>query len=135
MDLSYLEEQGGFASSKLVKCSGKWRDDDVTFFVRHLPFGVVDKIFNTEGSNNSQSAELIAEGIRLGEDGEETMTYKQAYNLDAELATLFAEEIMRVNAVGDEEENTDPKASSQSKKPGSKSRSQSAARSKKQSKG
>jgi len=132
LKISDLQNNGGIVESELVKRSGEWNGDTVEFYVRMLSFGDVDKIYNSADLTMSQAAELISKAIRLGDNGDEVLTYEQAYSLAPALATLFAEQVMQVNGVGDE---PDPKPSSRNKSSGTKSRSHSAAPSAKPAKG
>lgn len=133
--IEQLQNQGGLVADDLVKRTGQWRGKDVEFYVRRLAFGDIDRVYNADNPEISQSAELIAMAIRLGDDGTEALSYQQAYKLDTELAMLFSDHIEAVNRVGDEETQTDPKASGRKKSSGSSSRKSSAARSGKPSKG
>ncbi|MAS10300.1 phage tail assembly chaperone family protein, TAC [Salinisphaera sp.] len=132
-----ITESGGIISADLVKRSGTWRhggeEHEVEFYVRRLAFGDIDRVYNRDNPDASQSAELISMAIRLGDDGDEALTYEQAYQLNAGLAMLFSDHVMSVNGVGDEEARTDPKASRPPTTSGSRSQKSSAARSQKPS--
>lgn len=119
MKLEDLKSNGGLVASELVKRTGEWRGEEIEFFVRTLSFGDIDRVYNGADLDASQAAELISKAVRLGDSGEEALTYEQAYSLDAALATVFAEHVMQVNGVNDEDAG-DPLVSGQSKSSGTK---------------
>jgi len=102
MDLKQLEEKGAFISDSLVKTSAIWRrfdkeseeavEDEVSFFVRQASWVAYQEI----GKQAKESAEdvnpealLIAACIRVGEKGEESLSYEQVISLDAGLFNIF----------------------------------------------
>lgn len=102
MDLKELEKKGAFVSDSLVKTSAIWRrfdkesdevvEDEVSFFVRQASWVAYQEI----GKEAKESAEevnsdglLIAACIRLGESGEESLSYDQVVMLDAGLFNIF----------------------------------------------
>lgn len=102
MDLKTLQQQGGFIDETPVKESVTWRrgdGDEVKFDVHVVrqPFGVVDEVLKTS-DGRSQSARMISNCIRLGEKGQERLTYDQAFVLDPALAFALIGAINRVNA-------------------------------------
>jgi hypothetical protein len=107
MNLKELKEKGGFVDSSLVKKAAVWEHDvdgeaakdEVSFFVRRLAFGDIEKMLTGE-TDKSRTAELIAESIRLGEKGKERLTYDDAYQLEPTLAKVFADAIREVNEMG-----------------------------------
>lgn len=108
MDLNRLQQAGGFVSSELVKRKCVWthKDDkgeeqkDVfDIFIKRAPFGAVERALLDEGV--SRSSALIAACVRLGERGQEELTYEQAYQLQPSLARVFMEAIASVNDMGD----------------------------------
>src|SRR5690625_79102 len=105
MKIADIQQQGGFVSSELVHRTATWNTQDgqelsVEFFVRRAPFGAIDRVVSQ--LDKSQSAGIISECIRLGDEGEETLTYEQAYALDSRLAAIFAEAVTEVNRLNDE---------------------------------
>ena len=127
MNIEDLKANGGIVESQLTQRTAYWNGSEITFYVRKLSFGDVDRIYNGENLDASQAAEMISKAVRLGDNGDEALTYEQAYSLDPNLATVFAEHVMEVNGVG--EDAGDPKASTPAPSSGSKSRKSSAARS------
>lgn len=122
MKLDELRARGGLIDPTLVKKNVLWNkvDEDgeidaVNFdvFVRKNSFGLLD-LANQEARNGrSRSATVIANGIRLGENGEEEMTYEDAYNLEPSLSVVLFNAFMEVNKPRTaEEKNSQPPTSS-----------------------
>lgn len=96
MKLEQLIARGGFVSPEPVKVHVKWErpdpetgetlTDEFDVFVMRRSFGSVERLF-TNGDDKSKSALLLSECIRLGENGEERLSYEQAYQLDPSLAS------------------------------------------------
>src|SRR5690625_2333803 len=103
MKLTDLEKKGGIVSDELVKRKAKWNGDDIDFYVKMLSFGDIDRTYNGSDMDASQAATLISKSVRLGDDGSEKLTYDQAYSLTPALATIFADHVMSVNGVNDED--------------------------------
>ncbi|MCK0153855.1 phage tail assembly chaperone family protein, TAC [Alcanivorax sp. S6407] len=76
-----------------------YKGEVVTFdaWVKQLSFGDVDRIRNTpvdpENPSRSIEAVMISESIRLGKEGEEQLTYEQAFQLKPSLAAAFMKAI------------------------------------------
>jgi hypothetical protein len=109
MKLAELEARGGMVDPTLVKKNITWkrRDDDgkeedVSFdiFIRKNSFGIIDTQLRNQ-DERSKSALLISNGVRLGEEGEESISYEQAYRLDATLAYTMVQAFMEVNKLGE----------------------------------
>lgn len=91
MNLNELRAAGGFIESALVRKEITWTrvpagrkkavSDTFQVFVRRNSFGAVERLFSAEGDQQSRNARYLAECIRLGETGEESLTYEQAYDL------------------------------------------------------
>lgn len=102
MNVAQLITLGGFVGAAPVKVPVSWTrfvdeaNEDVTdnfdVFVLKTSFGNVEKMW-TSGDEKSKSAILITECLRFGENGEERLSYEQAYSLDpglaAELMTAY----------------------------------------------
>lgn len=102
MNLKQLKEQGGFVDDKPAKEHVTWTRGDgekISFDVHVVrqPFGVVDEVLKTS-DGRSQSARMISNCIRLGDDGKERLTYDDAFGLDPTLAFCLIAAINRVNA-------------------------------------
>ena len=102
MNIEDLKANGGIVESQLTQRTAYWNGSEITFYVRKLSFGDVDRIYNGENLDASQAAEMISKAVRLGDNGDEALTYEQAYSLDPNLATVFAEHVMEVNGVGED---------------------------------
>ena len=114
MKLAELEARGGFVDPTLVKKNVTWRkkdedgkEEDVNFdiFVRKNSFGVMDALASGISGDKSQRSMLIAQAIRFGDNGEESMPYEKAYSLDQSLAIALVGAWMEVNNIG----KTEPK--------------------------
>lgn len=118
MNLNELRAAGGFIESALVRKEITWTrvpagrkkavSDTFQVFVRRNSFGAVERLFSAEGDQQSRNARYLAECIRLGETGEESLTYEQAYDLDPALGFLLLQAVGEVNRVEDAEK-TDPR--------------------------
>lgn len=110
MKLSDLQARGGFVVGGLIPREIVWPHtidgeevtDIFTVFVERLSFGVIERAVNSMGNqrddvDRSVSAALIAAAIRLGDNGEERLTYDQAYALNPSLAKLLANAVNEVN--------------------------------------
>lgn len=103
MKLSDLK--GAVVSGELVKKHLEWTRDvdgeEVTdtfdIFVKRPSFGDVERIF-VGGDDKSRSAAMISACVRMGDNGEELITYDQAYQLAPSLAALFSEAIKDVQS-------------------------------------
>lgn len=109
MNLSELKAKGSFVSPAPVKREVVWKrkndageEEELKFFVfvKKHSFGTVDKIWSGE-KDNSKAAAYIAQSIRLGDKGQEQMSYEDAYQLDTGLASAFLSVINEVNGTGD----------------------------------
>lgn len=63
-----------------------------------------------DGTKVDQDSALIVAHIRLGEDGQEALTYEQAYSLEMNLSVVF------ITAINEVYETSDPKRKSRQKK-------------------
>lgn len=103
MNLNELRAAGGFIESALVRKEISWTrvpagrkkavSDTFQVFVRRNSFGAVERLFSAEGDQQSRNARYLAECIRLGETGEESLTYEQAYDLDPALGFLLLQAV------------------------------------------
>lgn len=108
MKLAELEARGGIVDPTLVRKTITWerKDEDgqvdtVVFdiFVRKNSFGIIDSQMRSQ-DERSKSALLISNGVLLGDHGEESITYDQAYRLEPSLAFLMVQAFMEVNKIG-----------------------------------
>lgn len=67
--------------------------------VRRLSIGIHEAIWldGPGGANSSKTSRLLAEAIRLGENGEEKMTYELAYSLHPKIALAMSNAVSEVN--------------------------------------
>ncbi len=109
MNLSELKTKGGFVPLAPVKREVVWKrkndageEEELKFFVfvKKHSFGTIEQIWSGE-QDKSKSAAYIAQSIRLGDKGQEEMSYEDAYQLDTGLATVFISAINEVNGTGD----------------------------------
>lgn len=113
MKLDELRARGGLVDMTLVKKNVTWRrvdedgkgeDVDFDIFVRKNSFGLL-ALANQQGREGmSRDAVVIANGIRLGENGEEVMTYEDAYALEPALSVVLFTAFMEVNKPRTEEQ-------------------------------
>jgi len=111
MKLEDLKTNGGMVSPELVKRSAVWehdgKKDNIEFFVKRASFGAVARAYAEE--DRSKSVVLLCECVRLGDKGEEVLTYEQAYSLHAALAACFLEAVTEVNDLSSPDEDDSPK--------------------------
>lgn len=102
-NLKDLRRLGGFISDELVKREISFRltDDSeeltATIFVRRLSIGIHEAIWAGDKPDVSKTAKLLAETIRLGENGEEKMSYEEAFSLHPRIALAMSTAISDVN--------------------------------------
>ncbi|KAF0804932.1 hypothetical protein A6D6_02696 [Alcanivorax xiamenensis] len=102
MNLNELKQAGGFASDQLVKRQITWKkspEDTVTFEV-HIAkpsYGEMERIMGEEG--RSKGAAMIALCVRLGEHGDEPISYDQAYDMLPSLVDALTKVVIEVNGI------------------------------------
>lgn len=122
MKLDELRARGGLIDPTLVKKNVNWRrvdedgkGEDVNFdvFIRKNSFGLLDLANQMAREGKSRSATVISNGVRLGETGEEEMTYEDAYNLEPSLSLVLFQAFMDINKPRTaEQKNLQPPTSS-----------------------
>lgn len=105
MNLKDLKSAGGFVGTGMTKVNIVWDKGDDTplsfdVHVAPLSFGEVERILREEAEGRSRVANLIASAIRLGEEGQERLTYEDAYSLEPGLAKSFAKAVGEANDLG-----------------------------------
>lgn len=102
--LKELNEIGAFVPDGLVKREIKFRldkgSDEYTavIHVRRLSIGSYDDInVGLEPDQTSRLAKLISTAVRLGENGEEVISYGKAYQLNRRLANAMLAAVTDVN--------------------------------------
>jgi len=119
MDLKQLRAKGAFIKAPPVPTEVTWVHNDpetneevtdtFTVHVRRMSIGWLDRVIGpgTQNPLRSRTAALISEGVLLGEDGAESISYADAYQLDFGLATALLNAFNRVNS---KEEGAAPKS-------------------------
>jgi hypothetical protein len=111
MDLQWLRDNGGIVPQTPVTREVSWTHpgpdgqdvtDTFTVRVKKLSAGAIERLYAESGkrTRTSYSATMIAETIVLGEEGDERLTYEQAFDLDPTLAeVLLRDAVHHVNPV------------------------------------
>jgi hypothetical protein len=120
MDLNQLRELGGILSAEPIPKEISWKRKGAdgaeveTVFTVHVvrqSFGAIESIFKARAKvaqvggagdtpeERSQAAEFICMAIRFGEDGQERISYQDAYQLDPTLAHAIINAANEVNQV------------------------------------
>jgi len=107
MKLEQLKQKGAMVAQELVPCEVTWKhvdaengeevEDTFNIFIVRQSFGVMSDIIKADSPNYRRGAGISAACVRLGESGEEVMTYEDAYSLESSLAFLFLEKVSEVN--------------------------------------
>ncbi|MBI6953151.1 phage tail assembly chaperone family protein, TAC [Pseudomonas sp. B21-023] len=110
MNIHQLKALGGIVDSQRVRKEVAWsRPDPLTgemlaqtlvVHVRRHSFGVIERLFDEQGSSHSRNAHYLAASIGLGEDGEESLSVEDAFNLEPSLGFLLLNAINEVNGTG-----------------------------------
>ena len=105
MNLSDIQDKGGFIDGKLIKKSGIWKrfdeekgsfdDFTVEFFVKQCSWIEYQNILKG-GVQFHPEGLAIAACVRLGEDGSEQMSYEQVETLDSGLFNCFRQAVAEV---------------------------------------
>lgn len=102
LTLENLKNSGGFIASAPIKREIKFKLDDeqeVSGFihVKRLSIGDYEKLFVLTPDDQSKTAHLISETVSLGENGEEKISFTDAYQLHPALAAAMLAEFNEVN--------------------------------------
>ena len=111
MDINELREKGAFVQLPPVPTEASWTHSDGnggevtdTFIihVRKMSVGWIDRVFDIgrKSKKSSRTAAIISEAILFGENGEEKMTYEQAFSLDYGLSLVLVRAFNKVNYSG-----------------------------------
>jgi hypothetical protein len=118
MNLADLKAKGGCIDLAPVRKSITWKHtgesgeevtDTFDVWVVRLSFGAIDRLSKINSTERSSNAELIAASIRLGDKGEERLSYDIAYSLDASLALELVRAVAEINKLNEREESDSPK--------------------------
>lgn len=126
-NLEALAAKGGIVDSRLVPFTKVWKhydealgehvEDEVSFFVRKSSYADFARTRVTDGTGLRAEVLQVAACIRLGEEGQEQMTYEQAESLEFALFQLFMEAVAEVYNGA----SADPKTSARKTNSGAKS--------------
>jgi len=110
MNLEQLKGKGGIVDGSLVKKEVKWTrpdpktgkptTDKFTIHVRRQSFGVVDRLYQPGEGEKNRTAKFIAASVFLGEEGEEAISYEDAFCLEPTLGYAFLVAVNEVNGLG-----------------------------------
>lgn len=118
MKLADLKAKGGCIDPAPVRKTITWKHtvengeevtDTFDIWVTRLSFGVIDRLSKVNSTDRSSNAELIAASVRLGESGDEPLTYEIAYSLNAALALELVRAVAEVNRLNETEDSGGPK--------------------------
>ncbi|MBV4486955.1 phage tail assembly chaperone family protein, TAC [Pseudomonas sp. SWRI153] len=110
MNLKQLKAKGGIVDSQPIKKevswthldgkSGKEVTDTFILHIRRQSFGVIERLFVQDESEQSRNANYIAASVSLGADGTEALSHDDAYNLEPSLGFLLLNAVNEVNGTG-----------------------------------
>lgn len=104
-DINYLKSFGGIVNSNPIRKTVKFKlkGKDYSFEVGILEFSVDDheRLF-LGASDESQTARLISQVVRLGDDLKQPLTLEDAKKLHPTVATAFMRAFNEVNGEGPE---------------------------------
>lgn len=102
--LKDLKAMGASVPDELVKVQIKFKLDkdgdeyEADIHIRRMSIGNYEAIYlNVEPDQQSQTARLLSEAVRLGEHGEERISYAEAYQFHPRLAAAMMKEVSRLN--------------------------------------
>lgn len=100
--LKDLKAMGAFIPDTPIEKEIKFRLDDgeevsSTIFVKRLNIGEYESLFLNDKEERSRTAKMISEGIRLGDKGQERLTFQQAYTLHPSIAGAMITAFNEVN--------------------------------------
>jgi len=110
MNIEQLTALGGVISAAAVPEEITWIREDESgglltdsflIHVKQLAYGDIEQFRNAQANkkdlSRSYAAHLISLGVRLGENGEEQLTYEQAYQLHPTLAGAMLAKVITHN--------------------------------------
>lgn len=126
MDLKQLKAIGGLISADdMNKVTKEWETPDgekveISFFVLRQSFAGVERIWKEQESQDktgrSANASLISQTVRLGDKGQQVISYEDACRLDPTLALVF---INGINEALAPKKNPSTSSGTSSSSPGS----------------
>lgn len=110
MKLKDLQKKGGFVPQQPKAREVTWKrtgpdgneiSDTFTVFVRRQSFGGMERVLSIDPNDpdRSRTAQYIAASICLGDAGEDTLSYADAYALEPSLAAVLLEAVNDANGV------------------------------------
>ena len=109
MNLTELKAAGGLVGGAMVKKAVVWKHEDAkgkpvtdkfSIFVMPQSFGMIEKLFSASDSEQSRNAKYISTCVTLGENGEEAISYEDAYRLNPGLGWAILAAVHEVNNTG-----------------------------------
>jgi len=110
MNLKQLKARGGIVDGQPVKKEVSWKHldaesgqevtDSFTLHIRRQSFGVIERLFAQDQTEQSRNASYLAACVSLGDDGTEALGYDDAYNLEPSLGFLILNAVNEVNGTG-----------------------------------
>lgn len=104
MNLKELKAKGAFVPVHPIKKSVTWKneDEEVSFdvFVRKMSFGDYERLFLAESDDRSRMARVLCESVKLGDEGKDSLSYEDAYQLNPSFARVLLDAVNEVNGVG-----------------------------------
>lgn len=119
MDLRQLKELGAVIPAEPIKKTIVWvhpvdgKPVTHTFdvFIKPLAAGIVENMFKLSDTDRSRNAELICGSVGFGPEGNEFLTYEEAFQLETSLAKTLALAIREVNEMGKQIRQPETKSS------------------------
>lgn len=110
MNLKQLKAKGGIVDGALVKkevtwvhadhATGKDVADKFTVHIRRQSFGVIERLFAPDEAEQSRNAKYIAASVLLGDDGNEALSYEDAFSLESSLGFAILAAVNEANGTG-----------------------------------
>lgn len=108
MKLKDLKQKGGFIDLAPVEKDITWTNPDgevLTFsiLVKRQSFGSMERVLREDPKDpeRSRNASMVAESVLLGDNGDEKISYEEAFSLAPSLALEFVKAINEVNGKAD----------------------------------
>lgn len=99
--LSDLKAAGAVVDGGLIEREIRFTLDEVehtaTIHIKRLAIGDYEQLNTEIKESRSKIAHMIATAVRLGENGDEVITFEDAYRFRVELADAIAEAFEAVN--------------------------------------
>lgn len=109
MNLADLRARGGFVPLAPVLKEVTWKhkdaetgeevEDTFSVHIKRQSFGTIEAIW-AGGEDRSKSAQYISHAVKIGEQGKDSISYEDAYQLSPGLAAVLMEAINEVNGTG-----------------------------------